>query len=69
MAISLDTAATRLAANAANVATQMGGGTTAAEVTGLAEFIRVLSTRNDLAFTAMKLGDQTKIKDTKPNRG
>ena len=69
MAISLDTIATRLNANAAAVATAMASGTTTAEVQGLAELIKTLSLRNDIAFSVMKVADQTKIKETKPNKG
>lgn len=61
MTIALSTAATRLAANAANVATQMGGGTTAAEVTALAAMLTVLSLHNDLAFPAIKIANDKNV--------
>lgn len=61
MTIALSTAATRLSANAANVATQMGGGTTAAEVTALAAMLTVLALRNDLSFPAIKLANNSNV--------
>lgn len=45
---------------AANVATQMGGGTTTAEVAGFAEVMKVLSLRPDLAHPILMLCDQSK---------
>lgn len=45
---------------AANIATQMGGGTTTAEAAGVAEVMRVLALRPDLAFPILKLCDQTR---------
>ena len=66
MAKSISTHATNLATNAANVATQMGGGTTTAEAQGIAEILKVLSNRHDIAATVLKLCDQTK---TLPNFG
>ncbi len=62
MAITISTAASRLTAAAANVATQMGGGTTTAEVQAIAEFLLQLSRRNDLAINAMQIANQTTIK-------
>lgn len=46
---------------AANVATQMGGGTTAAEVQGIAELLRVMALRPDLAQPLLMLCDQSKV--------
>lgn len=60
-AISLSTAATRMAAAAANVATQMGGGTTSAQVTAIATLLATLSLRNDLAFPALKIGNDVNL--------
>ncbi len=60
MAITATTAATRLAANAAAVATAMAGGTTAAEVSGLADLLSTLGKRPDLLIPPLLLGDQTK---------
>ncbi len=45
---------------AANVATQMGGGTTTAEAAGIAEVLKVMSLRPDLAHPILALCDQTK---------
>lgn len=61
MSIALSAAATRLAANAANVATQMGGGTTAADVTALSQMIAVLALRNDLAQPALSLANTSVV--------
>ena len=47
MAISIATAATRITAAASNVATQMGGGTTAAEVQAIGKLLAVLADRPD----------------------
>lgn len=60
MAISFTQASTRMAANAAAVATAMGGGTSTAEMTGLANLLATLALRPDLAIPALLLGDQTK---------
>lgn len=48
MAISVSTAASRMAATAAAVATAMNSGTTTAEVTGLALVLQALSKRPDV---------------------
>lgn len=56
MAISLATAASRVLAAAANIATEMGGGTTTAEVQALAEFLRVCSTRPAESTNLLKIG-------------
>lgn len=56
MAISLSTAATRIAATAAAVATAMASGTTTAEATALADLLSVLSKRPDLSNPALALG-------------
>lgn len=60
MAQKMSDLATKKLSAAANVATQMGGGTTTAEVQGIAEILKVLAARPDLAFPIMKLCDQTK---------
>lgn len=49
MAIKLSAAASRVLAGRANVATQMGGGTTQAEVQGIADILDVMAKRPDLA--------------------
>jgi hypothetical protein len=49
MAITLTNAGSRITANAANVATQMGGGTTTAEATMIGALLTILSRRPDLA--------------------
>jgi hypothetical protein len=64
MAISIATAATRLAAAAANVATQMGGGTTAAEVTALASLLTVLAGRPADSIPLLKLANTSVITPT-----
>lgn len=56
MAISLDTAASRVLANAAAVATAMADGTSTAEVQALAEFLRVCSTRPAESTPLLKIG-------------
>lgn len=53
--ISLTTAASRLLANAAAVATAMAGGTTTAEATSIARLLATLALRNDLAQPAIEL--------------
>lgn len=45
---------------AANVATQLGGGTTTAEAAGIAEILKVMALRPDLAQPILMLCDQTK---------
>lgn len=49
MAIKLSVAATRVFSGRVNVATQMGGGTTAAEVQGISDILSVMAQRPDLA--------------------
>lgn len=56
MAIPVSTAASRILANAAAVATAMAGGTTTAEAEAIADLLGVLAKRNDLLLPAMKLG-------------
>lgn len=60
MAILASVAATRMAANAAAVATAMAGGTTTAEAAGIADLLATLGRRNDLLIPPLLLGDQTK---------
>lgn len=55
MAISLTNAASRMLAAASNVATQMGSGTTEAEVQGLADLLGLLAKRRDLSIPALEL--------------
>jgi hypothetical protein len=69
MAISLDTASSRLLANAAAVATAMAGGTTTAEVQAISEFLKTMSIRNDIAIPAMSLGLASRQGQLKPNKG
>jgi hypothetical protein len=59
MAVTLTTASTRIAANAAAVATAMAGGTTTAEATALAGLLAVLAARNDLSLPSLKLLSST----------
>lgn len=61
MAQKLSDFGTKSRVAAANVATQMGGGTTSAEVAGLAELLRVMALRPDLAQPLLMLCDQTKL--------
>jgi len=51
----LSVAATRIIAAATNIATEMGSGTTAAEVQALGALLDVLALRPDLTVQAMKL--------------
>ncbi len=60
MAKRLSQHATQANTNAAAVATAMAGGHTTAELQGMAEVMKVLSMRPDLAATVIKLCDQTK---------
>jgi hypothetical protein len=46
--------------NAAAVATAMAGGVTTAEMQGIAEILKVMALRPDLAAPILKLCDQTK---------
>jgi hypothetical protein len=55
MAQKLSALATKMTAAAANVATQMGGGTTTAEIQDLAKVLTVLASRNDLIDPAIGL--------------
>jgi hypothetical protein len=66
MAISLSTAASRVLANAAAVATAMASGTTAAEAQAIADLLLVLSKRNDLFIPAAHLGTPTTIGQLTP---
>jgi hypothetical protein len=60
MAQKLSAFATKQHSAANNVATQMGGGTTRAEMEGIAEVLKVMSLRPDLAAPILRLCDQTK---------
>lgn len=53
--ITLTNAGSRITANAANVATQMGGGTTTAEAQAIGAFLTLLAGRNDLAQNVIQL--------------
>lgn len=55
MTISVSNAASRMTTNAAAVATAMGGGTAAADVTAIAALLQVLVNRPDLLHPTMKL--------------
>jgi hypothetical protein len=59
MAISVTDAGSRITANAANVATQMGGGTTTAEATAIGALLTALSSRQDLMNHIIKLANTT----------
>lgn len=50
----LSTLATQFAANAAAVATATAGGVVTADITALADMLKTLSLRPDLALPAMK---------------
>ncbi len=69
MAISLDTASSRMLANAAAVATAMAGGTTTAEVQAISELLKTLSLRNDIAIPALSVGASARQGQLKPNKG
>lgn len=60
MAQTASAIATKLAAQAAAVATAMGGGTTTAEVSGLADLMSTLSKYPSMLQPPLLLGDQTK---------
>ena len=61
MAITLTTMASRLsAATAATVATAIGGGTTAAQVTALANLLTVLAPRADLLLPIFQISGTAK---------
>lgn len=55
MAVRLSVLAAEVAADAAAIATEIGGGRTTAEITALAGLLAVLGSRNDLAVPAMQL--------------
>lgn len=59
MAVTLSTLAAEVAADAAAIATEIGGGRTTAEITALAGLLGVLALRNDLAVPAMNLLSDT----------
>lgn len=61
MAVSFSTLVTRMTSGTpATIATAIGSGTTAAEVSGLMDLLSTLSKRNDLSIPPLLLGDQTK---------
>jgi len=67
MAITMTQAGSRITANAANVATQMGGGTSTADAQALGALLTVLGTRPDLAQPPQALvSDALKIQFTSP---
>lgn len=51
---------TQANANAAAVATAMGGGITTAEMQGIAEILKVMALRPDLAMPILMLCDKSK---------
>lgn len=61
MAISVTTAASRITANAAAVATAMAGGTTTAEATGLGLVLTALSKRPDIMDMVIALAFSTQV--------
>lgn len=61
MAISVTDSGSRITANAANVATQMGGGTTEAEAAGIGALLTALSQRQDLMNHIIKLANTTDV--------
>lgn len=67
MAISMTNAGSRITANAANVATQMGGGTTTAEAQMIGALLTVLAQRPDFAEPPqMLLSDTLKAQVVSP---
>lgn len=60
MAQTASAIASKLSANAAAVATAMAGGTTTAEVQGLADLLSTLSKYPSMLMPPLLLGDQTK---------
>lgn len=67
MAQTLTSMGTKVTANAANVATQMGGGTTTAEAQAIGALLTVLGTRPDLAWPAVALvAPTTAVQITQP---
>jgi hypothetical protein len=60
MAQTASALATKLAAQAAGVAAAMAGGTTAAEVSGLADLMSTLGKYPTFLIPPLLLGDQTK---------
>lgn len=61
MALSVTTFASRMNSAAANVATQMGSGTTQAEVEGMAAVLTALSNRQELMNHLIKLANTTAV--------
>lgn len=55
MAVKLSTFGAAIVADATGLATELGGGATAAEFQALGRFLIAISTRNDLAVPALKL--------------
>lgn len=58
-AVTLSTLSTEIAADAAAIATEIGGGRTTAQITALAGLLSVLAGRNDLAQNAIQLMSET----------
>ncbi len=66
MAISFSTASSRLAANAAAVATAMAGGTTAAEVTALSQFLAAAGLKPGLSVEILRLINNVQLTENRP---
>lgn len=67
MAVSLTTLAAEVLADAAAIATEIGGGRTTAEITALAALLQILATRRDLSQPALSL--QTLANQAQLNNG
>lgn len=55
MTVRISVLAEEIETDAAAIATEIGGGRTTAEIQALAEYLRVLGTRNDLALPGLLL--------------
>lgn len=66
MATKVSTLSSRMLSAAANVATQMGGGTSTAEVQALARLLDTMSRRRDLWVPVAKYSLPTDMKEILP---
>jgi hypothetical protein len=55
MAVSLTTLAAEILADAAAIATEIGGGRTTAEIQALSRFLGILAVRRDISQQALRL--------------
>lgn len=65
MAITVGVAGSRITANAATVATAMGGGTTAAEVQALGKVLSTLADRPSVLFQVLRLVNDKQLTEKK----